>query len=430
MPRLRMTAKSVESIPLPPPGERTRLDYWDEDVRELVLRVSAGRKVWAVSYFDQERRRQRVTLGPYGRPPSGLGLADAREKARETLAQARVGMDPARELRERKAARSFGDLAADYLEHWARKKKSPKHAREDERRIDKVLLPRWKGRKAGEIRRGDVVELLDEIERERGPISRNRLAALLSKIFNFAIDRDLYGVERNPALRLADRDLENVRKRPLSDDELRRVLPLFREQGAVGLGFYLIALTGCRPVEVFGARWSEFDLDAGLWRIPRERLKQRRSRYCPEHHAVPLSAQARKVVNELRSYDLGTGYVFPSRIGRPGGKSKRDPVPYLAWAAEARAVRSQSGIDDWELYDLRSTVATGLEHLRFAPHVVSAVLCHILDSVTGQHYQRGTYDVDKAEALAAWGEHLASLDPSLSSGEGAKVVEIRKRVRA
>jgi integrase len=41
-----------------------------------------------------------------------------------------------------------------------------------------------------------------------------------------------------------------------------------------------------RTIELRGAEWKEFDLDAGVWTIPAERMKMR------EKHIVPLSKQA------------------------------------------------------------------------------------------------------------------------------------------
>jgi integrase len=44
-----------------------------------------------------------------------------------------------------------------------------------------------------------------------------------------------------------------------------------------------LILTAARSGEVLGARWSEIDLDGGLWSIPASRMKAR------VDHRVPLS---------------------------------------------------------------------------------------------------------------------------------------------
>jgi hypothetical protein len=75
------------------PGERGRVEYWDDNVSGLSIRVSeAGRKTWSVMYRVNGRLR-RYTLGVY----PVLGLADARRKAAAALRDASSGTDPAAE---------------------------------------------------------------------------------------------------------------------------------------------------------------------------------------------------------------------------------------------------------------------------------------------------------------------------------------------
>ena len=52
------------------------------------------------------------------------------------------------------------------------------------------------------------------------------------------------------------------------------------------LALELAVLTATRTSEVLNAKWAEFDLDAGLWTIPAERMKARRE------HRVALSKRA------------------------------------------------------------------------------------------------------------------------------------------
>lgn len=422
MPKLKMTDKAIRALPIPAEG---RVDYQDTVLPGLVLRVaSTGAKTYSVSWW-QGSQRPRVTLGlTEDSPKRGaavkverLSLADARQKAKDTLRDARVGLDPAAERRERKEAITFAELARDYYKRHAQAKKTAKGAREDELRIEKVLIPRWGGWKAGDIRKRDVVALLDEYEDAGKLVARNRMAALVSKIYAVGIKRDAAGVEFNPAAGLIDTDYENTDKRPLTDDELRVVLPLFRAEGVAGLGFRLLVLTGQRAGEVFGMRWSEVDGDT--WNLPKERCKNRRSRHAPDVHKVPLSRQAREVLNELRAYALArrssdpaaSVFVFPSR---------RHGRAFTEYAKHYRAVRDAANLaPTWKVKHLRDTCLTGIKDLKFAPHVQSAIANHIVDSVTARHYVLGTYDAEKRAALDAWGDHVAKLDATV-----AEVVDI------
>src|SRR5438477_242765 len=58
--------------------------------------------------------------------------------------------------------------------------------------------PAWGSRKARDITRRDVIELLDGIEKRPAPVERNRTAALLSKLFRVGMDRGV--VETSPAV--------------------------------------------------------------------------------------------------------------------------------------------------------------------------------------------------------------------------------------
>lgn len=100
--------------------------------------AASGRKVYSVSHW-QRGKRPRVTLGD----ASLLSLAEAREEAGEILRDVRLGLNPAAEKRRKRETDTFTELARRYVERWAKEEKSPKGAREDELRIEKVLIPRW-----------------------------------------------------------------------------------------------------------------------------------------------------------------------------------------------------------------------------------------------------------------------------------------------
>jgi hypothetical protein len=86
MPTVMLTAKSV--LALPAPQARARIDYRDQRVPGLVLRVTATARTYSVWYRMNGAPRG-FTLGP----ADEITLAEARERALEIRAQARVGVD-------------------------------------------------------------------------------------------------------------------------------------------------------------------------------------------------------------------------------------------------------------------------------------------------------------------------------------------------
>jgi hypothetical protein len=130
-----------------------------------------------------------MTLGTY----PAVGVADARVKHAKAKADLERGIDPGDEKLKRKTAErnaeTVADLVEEYLEKWARPRK--RSAAEDERMLRKDVLPVWGDRKAKDIKRRDVITLLDGIVDRGSPIQANRTLAVIRKMFNFAISRDI-----------------------------------------------------------------------------------------------------------------------------------------------------------------------------------------------------------------------------------------------
>jgi site-specific recombinase XerD len=116
----------------------------------------------------------------------------------------------------------FRDLAAAYIAHAEKKHRS---WREEKRIIEKDLLPVLGFFRLLDIRRRDLRQLVEDIAQKRyAPIMANRTLALLSRMFNFALDREW--IEANPASRIPEPGVERSRERVLSAEELRELWPV------------------------------------------------------------------------------------------------------------------------------------------------------------------------------------------------------------
>ena len=209
MPTLKLTARSVESIKAKP----TRVEYFDTEVPGLALRVfPSGVKSWSVFYRHRGRLR-RLTLGTL----SVISLAKARARARNELHAARQGADPATAKQDERKAETVAELADLYIAKWAKPKKRSWKA--DDNLLRKKVLPRWRQRAIVDITRQDVRALVEDVAEAGAPIVANRVVALISKLFAFALDRDL--VTASPAVRIARPGRERQRDRVLTEDELR-----------------------------------------------------------------------------------------------------------------------------------------------------------------------------------------------------------------
>jgi hypothetical protein len=244
------------------PPRSGRLEIADLRQVGLVLRITSnGARSFAYRFrHPHSRKTLRATIGSY----PATTLEAARKRAKEMASQVADGTNPIEARNgEREAAptRTFQTLADRYLKEHAERHKRPRSAEEDRRNLAIHILPKWGRRDFRTIRRADAVELIESVVSAGKHGAGNRVHALISKIFSFAIDADL--LESNPVARLRKRGIENVGRRVLSDDEIcwfwhNIVLPSKR----IGLALRLALLTAVRATEVAGARKSEFhDLD-------------------------------------------------------------------------------------------------------------------------------------------------------------------------
>jgi integrase-like protein len=88
----------------------------------------------------------------------------------------------------------------------ARRHKRPRSVEEDDRNLNKHVLPKWGKRDYRKIRRADAIELIEDIVAAGKHTAANRVHALISKVFSFAVDADL--LEANPVSRLQKRGKE------------------------------------------------------------------------------------------------------------------------------------------------------------------------------------------------------------------------------
>ena len=104
-----------------------------------------------------------------------------------------------RREREQATTRTFGALADRYLKEHARRFK--KTAEADERALTVHILPKWGTRPYHSIGRRDVIELCEGLVAAGKPIQANRVQALVSKMFSFAVDADLLPANPGPLRR-------------------------------------------------------------------------------------------------------------------------------------------------------------------------------------------------------------------------------------
>jgi integrase len=388
MPRIKFTDRSIQAAVAPGHGQ---IEYFDLDGRlpGFGLRVSAsGRKSWILLYRIG-RHPRRLTLGAY----PILGLADARAQAKEALASVVGGADPAMAKKADRSAMSFGELAGDYIERHAKPKK--RTWGDDKRMLEKYVPKEWHRTNAANIRRRDIRDLLDSLV-SRTPILANRVLALLRKVYNFALSRDL--VEVNPCHGIERPAPERQHDRVLTPNEIRTLWNALDVVDATTAALYrLHLLTAQRGGELRSMAWRDVDLQSGWWTIPAERSKNKLA------HRVPLSAAAVALLRELQARARDDN---PWVFGTPSRSGHRTTVHKCTVR-----VRKVSAVD-FVPHDLRRTAASHMTGLGISRLVVAKILNHVERGVTAV-YDRHSYDQEKRGALETWAMAIEAITSPL-----------------
>jgi integrase len=343
------------------------------------------------------------------------GLAEARKAASAAMAELDRGHDPAalkfdaRAAEEKAAAERAVDtvdnLATQFIERYAKKQTRLNSWRMTQRIFDRFVLPAWRGRLIHDIRRRDVIDLVEGVA-EKTPILANRVHAALSKFFNWLASRDL--IAASPVAGVARPSKETARDRVLYDDEIRALWKACDWVGSHGAAcIRLMLLTGQRKGEVSGMSWSEIDGD--LWTLPPERTKN------GQKHSVPLSRQVMTIIESVPPI-VGSG----DRVITGANNHRLGGFGHLK-----NQIDAQMNVKErWVFHDLRRTVASGMAKIGIKLPVIERCLNHKGESFAGivGVYQRHDFAAEKRDALQRWADHV---DQIVSGTAAEKVVRGR-----
>jgi integrase len=382
MPRMTMTDRSIKALQGRPGFS---VDYFDARLPRFAMRITEkGNKSWIILYRHGGRLR-RMTLGPY----PAVSLADARELAKAAFHLVAAGRDPATEKHTNREAPTFAELAQEYMERHAKVRKRERCWREDQRLINREFLPRWRHWKAQDVKRRDIQELLDETVARGAPIQANNNFALIRKMFNFAVQREIVAI--SPCMGMGRPTRPRQRDRVLTYDEIRALwLALDACPPIVADVIRLELLTAQRGGEVLTMRWEDLDLTSEWWTIPAMYAKNGRS------HRVPLGPQVLAILTGRRRANTDSPWVFPS--------TRRTSRPLTTVVNDVRTLRTALGFF-FNPHDLRRTAASHMTGMGIPRLTVAKLLNHVETGVTAI-YDRYSYDAEKRRALVAWGNEI------------------------
>jgi integrase len=359
----------------------------------------------------------------------GLGAVDyvsleaARKRARVLREVAKAGIDPiaqrnaerARKAAEAARAMSFRQCAERYIEAHKAGWKNVKHAAQWPSTLEQYAYPVFGKVSVADVDQAMVMKVIEPLWGEKTETA-SRLRGRIEIILDWAAVRGLRSGD-NPArwrghldkaLPARSKVQKTKHHAAMSYDELPAFMTKLRTaEGLAARALELCILTATRSSEALEARWSEIDLDKGVWVVPASRMKAGRE------HRIPLSAEAQKLLQQQKPAPGNEReFVFEgARRGRP-----------LSNMAMLQVIRRMER--DVVVHGFRSTFRNWCaERTNFPREVCEAALAHVVADKVEAAYMRSDLFEKRCELMARWAEYCRT--PQLA-GAG-NVTSLRKR---
>lgn len=412
MARLAFRLNDLEIRQAKPDSEGEKRIVMPDGYGLRLVITPSGQKYWQFK-TAAGGKESTVQLGIY----PAMGLEDARSEAARMRDLVREGRNPATErrldkLRNRaQTAITFEGVANQLLE-GKKKNVSPAYYKKISGAIRANLLPMLGPLPISSIDAPILRAALMKIE-ERGSLEMlGNVRRWAGEIFDLAKANGQFKGD-NPAASL----LRNVfkkhtgkRMRALEWVEIPDFvnnLNTMNGEVATAIAIRMILLTACRPGEVRGAKWAEFDFDKARWEIPAERMKMR------QMHAVPLSRQALNLLDDLKKLTGYSPYLFPARVGAVAN--------HITDMTVLKAVKRAAG-RDVHAHGLRAVFSTYVgDSLKWPDAVKEAALAHYKGGVEGK-YDRATHYKERSKLMQWYSDEIDM------ACKGADVIPLSRKV--
>lgn len=363
----------------------------------LWLQVTGnGAKSWIFRFTLRGKSRE-MGLGSAGT----FSLAEARDKALMCRKLCYEGIDPIEARRQQRQAAAlesaramtFRQCAAAYIESHKAGWRNEKHGAQWLATLEAYVHPIFGDLSVQAIDTGLVIKAIEPIWTTK-PETAVRVRGRIESILDWAKARGFRAGE-NPARWRGH--LQNLLPRktkiqrvihhpalPFAEvpDFLRRVA---EQPGIAARLLMFTVLTAARTGEALGARWCEFDLAAGIWTVPAERMKG------GVEHRVPLTAATQTILAEM-------AMVRTSEFVFPGGRYGR-PLSNMAMLVLLR--RMDRG--DLTVHGFRSSFRDwASETTHYPSEVVEMALAHVVESKVERAYRRGDLFDKRRDLMDDW----------------------------
>jgi len=379
------------------PGEKVR-KLSDGGGLQLWIQPT-GSKQWRLAYRYNGKQKL-YAIGPYPL----ITLAEARESANDARKHLTRGVDPMAVKREKKIraaaeAHTFKNIAEEFVD----KLRKEGRAETTLSKIEWLLAlayPDIGSRRVSELKPADILVPLRRVESKGQYESARRLRSTIGSVFRYAVASARAEFDPTASLQGALITPKSKPRAAIVDPKILgavlRAIDGYEGYVSLCAALKLLPLLFPRPGELRHATWSEFDLEAGIWSIPAERMKMRRP------HIVPLPRQAIAILRDLHAATGNAPVVFP------GPRAPERPISESAMPAALRYM----GFPKEQVvpHGFRATASTLLnESGKWNADVIERQLAHLEQNAIRRVYARGEYMEDRIKMMQWWADYLDKL---------------------
>ena len=383
--------------------------------------MTTGRKVWRMRYNKPDSKKPAIyTIGEY----PDIKQVEARQAAQDAKKLVRQGIDPtlyriqerqrleqAAQAEIRAKADSFESVARAWHKHRHEtlKKWKPTHAVKILKSLEVDVFPKIGAIPVGDLGAPDILDVVQAVVNRGAIEAAKKINQRINAVLRYAVVRKL--VRHNEADNLRDEiPTAKARHNPhLTIETLPAFLRALENDQSMGevvkIAIKLTMHTLCRTGEIRFSRWSEFDLEAGLWTIPADRTKTKQT------HSIPLSRQVLALLDRLKAFTGQYDYLCVTRgFNHPMSEN-----------AMLYALYRMGYGGRLTIHGLRGTASTILNDAGFRGEVIEAALAHKERNAIRSAYNHAQYLEERRTMLQWYSDHLDALKM------GAQIIPIHHK---
>ncbi|MGJ0310160.1 tyrosine-type recombinase/integrase [Aliarcobacter cryaerophilus] len=359
--------------------------------------------------FRYGGKRLSMSLGTYPK----ISLKEARDKKDECKKLLSENINPISEKRVKKSSESLtlGMIIDEWLELRA---KSSSDATVIQNRRMLKNITNWLGNIAiKDIKRVDIINILEKIQSKGVIETAHRLLSLMNKIYMFAVTKEyiehniIADIDKKSVLIPSNKNIHhpaitNPKEIKELINDINHIEEKLKSDISVIFIFKIIPYVFVRSENIRLMRWDELDLEKGIWEIPKEKMKTHIDFVCP------LSRQAVDIIKQIEPYSRHRSeFVFPS-------PSKNDRG--VSGATLSDTLNKLGYQNKHTFHGFRSMFSTiAYEYHKehgFHSDIIEACLAHKEKNRVKAAYNRESkykYFEEKKELMQWWADWLSSL---------------------